>query len=350
MKSPDVMKPIVLERFIYRQGQTILARDFRDEQYVSDQDRWWHNRAVHNAYGIVWPLQPAQEGQSKQSLLLCPFLGYDSFGREIILPCAQAIPFPKLTSESPKTWLVLAARGPDRYRDDGRGPSAIPLCFPELALPPKLWWVPESSWSFRAGIPVAQITKNCKSGGYCLNRDYVPPGTRPLTSPRIVSGSTLPGDTAWHRDKLQSSLPDCLRSSSIFTVKIDTSACGFNQVPCYQARLVGRPIGNARLSQASSTAGSADPHDESEELFVLGGWISCERAQGLNYSILVRCPVDDPQRQLDLFSKFARAAKLGVFWLGVEADSSQTPGAFWPGNVATSATDVLTTPKSAGEG
>jgi hypothetical protein len=334
MNPPGAPRPIVLERFVYRQGQTILARDFRDEQSVTDQDRWWHNRAVHNAYGLVWPLKPAEDPgiATAQFLRLCPFLGYDSFGREIILPHPKSIPFPALTTDggSSTNWLLLAARGSERYADDGSGRAAIAPCSLELALPPKLWWVSEASWSVRAGIPVARIVPATQPGTFRLDTNYVPPGTRSLASPHIVSGATLPGNTAWQQDdKIRRILGNRIRSLSVYTVKIDTSAAGFNQVPCYQACLVGRRVGKATLPPPPSTSTTQDPPAQTATLLVVGGWIHGEQSHSLKYSILVQFPntVDDsPQVQLAAFSDFASKAKLGVFWLGVEATCGTAPG------------------------
>lgn len=49
---PDLEKR-ALQRLGYRQGQMIRSRDFRDQQEIEDQLRAWHNRAVHDAYGIA---------------------------------------------------------------------------------------------------------------------------------------------------------------------------------------------------------------------------------------------------------------------------------------------------------
>ena len=40
-----------LQRLRYWQGQKLLSRDFRDQVSYESELRWWHNRALHNAYG-----------------------------------------------------------------------------------------------------------------------------------------------------------------------------------------------------------------------------------------------------------------------------------------------------------
>src|SRR5439155_6053236 len=41
-----------LERVRYWQGQMLRSRDFNDIHATEEQRRWWHNRALHDAYGI----------------------------------------------------------------------------------------------------------------------------------------------------------------------------------------------------------------------------------------------------------------------------------------------------------
>src|SRR5438874_581145 len=71
-----------LERQEFWQGQMLCSRDFRRQLRVSDQYRWWHNRAMHHAFGIVhgFEIEPQEDG-----ILVHPGMAYDCFGREIIL-------------------------------------------------------------------------------------------------------------------------------------------------------------------------------------------------------------------------------------------------------------------------
>jgi hypothetical protein len=41
-----------LERVRYWQGQMLRSADFRAQSADTAQHRWWHNRALHNAYGV----------------------------------------------------------------------------------------------------------------------------------------------------------------------------------------------------------------------------------------------------------------------------------------------------------
>src|ERR1035438_517824 len=54
-----------LERLRYWQGQMLRSRDFRDDGAIEAQRRWWHNRALHAAFGINYGLQVAGDASSR---------------------------------------------------------------------------------------------------------------------------------------------------------------------------------------------------------------------------------------------------------------------------------------------
>src|ERR1035441_77211 len=75
-----------LERLRYWQGQMLRSRDFRDDGAIEAQRRWWHNRALHAAFGVNYGLQVAGDASSGTLVLTVTCgLGYDCFGRELIL-------------------------------------------------------------------------------------------------------------------------------------------------------------------------------------------------------------------------------------------------------------------------
>lgn len=51
MQSP--FTNLDFEQFIYRQGQLLASRDFRDQQRMEAARRWMHNTALHNAWGVA---------------------------------------------------------------------------------------------------------------------------------------------------------------------------------------------------------------------------------------------------------------------------------------------------------
>src|ERR1035438_9079967 len=75
-----------LERLQYWQGQMLRSRDFRDDGAIEAQRRWWHNRAVHAAFGVNYGLQVTGDASTGTLVLTVPCgLAYDCFGRELIL-------------------------------------------------------------------------------------------------------------------------------------------------------------------------------------------------------------------------------------------------------------------------
>jgi hypothetical protein len=81
-----IVNPRELQRLRYTPGQDLLSRDFRDQGRFDEQLRWWHNRAMHGAFGVraglrVQPVETAPQPRVEVS----PGLAYDSFGRELIL-------------------------------------------------------------------------------------------------------------------------------------------------------------------------------------------------------------------------------------------------------------------------
>src|SRR5829696_1733644 len=88
MSLPD---PIELQRLRFQQGQQLSSRDFRDQIGIEAQLRWWHNRSLHNAYGIASGFEVEQQDDS---LLVHEGLAYDCRGRELILQQPRAIALP----------------------------------------------------------------------------------------------------------------------------------------------------------------------------------------------------------------------------------------------------------------
>src|SRR5262245_25900013 len=95
MDSP--FSNLEFERFIYRQGQILASRDFRDQQRMEESLRWMHNTALHNAWGVALGYEFTLSGvgpntwDSGETLTAHPGIAYDYFGRELIL--AQPVAF-----------------------------------------------------------------------------------------------------------------------------------------------------------------------------------------------------------------------------------------------------------------
>ncbi|HVT27904.1 MAG TPA: hypothetical protein VHE81_07800 [Lacipirellulaceae bacterium] len=205
----------ILERLQYWEGQRLLSSDFRAQERTANEYRWWHNRSLHNAYGISMGLSATADASG---LSLSCGLAYDCYGRELLLPASASIPFPKsLAADRP--YLLIAT-----YESD------------ESARTANLAWMLESRFTPQAGVPIAAVLIDA-AGKPALDTTFEPPQSRPLSRPHIASGVTPPGGTAW--ETWSESNPNIAAPSEVagLQIRIDTSAAGFTDTPVYIAQL-----------------------------------------------------------------------------------------------------------------
>src|SRR6266571_1601325 len=65
MKAIPPVAASDLERLRYWQGQMLRGRDFRDQLAIAAQLRWWHNRAIHHAFGIAYGFTTHKDENSR---------------------------------------------------------------------------------------------------------------------------------------------------------------------------------------------------------------------------------------------------------------------------------------------
>jgi hypothetical protein len=220
-----------LERLRYRQGQTLRGVDFRDQRRIEDQLRAWHNRSLHNVYGVAKKISGGLKVKVEQDhVVVASGLAYDAFGSPLIRRDETRVPSSELTEPM---HLVIRHK-----KDCGCGHAADPAgsCFSPshslVAEDTELVWLPTKNFSFRDGVPLARAT--VVNGVIRDDQAFVAPAARALARRRISSGTTIPGATTWEVSGLALSVP--------FTevrVKIDTSHAGFTTVPEYFASLQG---------------------------------------------------------------------------------------------------------------
>lgn len=239
--------PDSIERLLYWQGQKLLSGDFNDQLATNAQMRWWHNRALHSPYGVRIGLKVTY--QVGNNFVTVPSgLAYDCFGRELILQVERNVDFPPLqidnegaNQEKSVIWLLVI-----RYKETSeyvsvRGLSDVCVACDNLATREDvvLEWLPEEKFSLTDGVPIARVKFGVKRDGYydVPEVNSSPILARPLARPRIGSGITVPGDTAW-----MLWAPSSGKSQKPVGVQvvIDTSASGFTTPPCYFARLQGQ--------------------------------------------------------------------------------------------------------------
>ncbi len=246
MKQP--FAGLDFNRFVYRQGQLLASQDFRDQQRMEAARRWMHNTAVHHTWGVTggydFSLSPESADdiaeniwQENQTLTVQPGMAYDCFGRELILPRAVAFARDRLKTEAASRWVLLAS-----YQESGAGENET-LCKVSpnsTAVPvPRLQWQPENEASY--GVEVPLLLASLDLNNELVVTRYATSRLHPQARPKMASGQTVPGLTAWRPWIIKiGSGSDSTQFTIGTEVDIDTSDAGFQQTPCYFVWLNGR--------------------------------------------------------------------------------------------------------------
>jgi hypothetical protein len=150
-----------IERLRYWQGQKLGSRDFRDQALIEAQLRWWHNRALHNAFGVSRGLQVTRvpDADAFTALSVARGLAYDCYGRELLLQTAREIQRPVTATPPPARMTLLL-----RYKETAEylskkemmasGAPAACASSPETAV---LLWKSSSEVSLSDGVPLARL-------------------------------------------------------------------------------------------------------------------------------------------------------------------------------------------------
>jgi len=223
--------PHELQRLRYTPGQDLLSRDFRDQAAFAEQLRWWHNRAVHGAFGVSRGLRVSLDlAGPEPAVRVAAGVAYDVFGRELILPAPARLRVPAGPQETAPRVLVI------RYAAGGFHAAGRPLgacCGGPAPQGAGLEWIAAPRLRPADGVPLARVVYG--QGVPSLDPGFHPPVARPLARPRLGRGSTVPGGTPWE-------IWD-LGERRLFLiglqVAIDTRAAGFTEPPCYFAWLGG---------------------------------------------------------------------------------------------------------------
>jgi hypothetical protein len=190
--------PNELQRLRYRQDQTLRSVDFRDQAAMAAELRWWHNRAVHNAYGVLEGLRVTLQS-GDQSITVTAGLAYDCYGRELLLTEDHTLILPGVLPLAPQqSWLLVI-----RYQADAAAAldrSEAGVCpqteQPLVAGHPELIWIAEGAFTIKTGVKLARLVYDEK-GTVQLDNDFTPAVVRPMARPRIATGATIPGGTTW---------------------------------------------------------------------------------------------------------------------------------------------------------
>jgi hypothetical protein len=202
----DPLIPVAPLRLRHGQGESLSGQDFSDQAAQDDQLRWWHDRALHRAYGVAQGLE-VDLASEPGTAVVSPGLAYDQQGRELILRTERRLAVPP----GPGPYRLVIG-----YRAVGGPDGAVVL-----------GWVAASRPVARAGVPLAS------SDG----TTFTWPRARPIAAPRIGRGVVNAAITSvW--DPWTETFADARHQIGIQRW-IDTSAAGFTAIPCYFVQYTG---------------------------------------------------------------------------------------------------------------
>ena len=295
-----------LERFRYWRGQALRSRDFRDGAFQDDERRFWHNRALHQAFGVVDGLKVEQ---SPSAVRVSPGLAYDRFGREILLRQAVDVALPPGPSANKVGFVALVIR---RRRSRSCGGA-------------ELVWRESSARRAADEVPLERFLFSESVSKLDPDPKFVRPRVRPHARPHLASGSTIPGRTEW------SDVPALGEEGGmIFQTSVDTSAAGFTKTPCYFAWLESALVdGEAALFLPALFTQIAD---ETATGFVFRIWHLWPLGnRGVGRSLLARARMLHLRviRTFAEFQTFNWKQRLAVSWVGCQPEKHPPlPNAF----------------------
>lgn len=230
---------LAFERFRYWRGQMLRSQDFRDQAATDAGLRAWHNRAVHEGYGVSIGLTVTLVPNEKNELAAVevePGVAHDCFGHLLLLQRPQKFVLPALPGKAVTLVLVM------RYRETACFPKAETMparsCGGDSALleSPEFFWEPADAFQVEDGVPLFQASY--KAGVPRRDGRFLAPSARPSARPHIATGCTLPGNTPWKPWNVSAPSFEGPTTVGAQTV-IDTSPAGFTETPHYIAWLQG---------------------------------------------------------------------------------------------------------------
>lgn len=293
----NVNQQIELQRLRYRQNQMLLSRDFRDQALIQDQLRWWHNRALHKAYGIVLGIGiDLRVDLLKDGIVeVHPGLAYDIVGRELLLAHDCQLPLPSGDGD----WTLLA-RYPGATSPAEVAPDCQPAKPPRLTLKMDLHWESTNQVTPRAGVPLAAFSKRVKVPL------PVPRVVRPYARPYIATGITDPNATDWQLWQGLTVVDHPENVNLGIEVMVDTSTAGFTQTPYYFAWLGGGAWGAFTANYILDFLPRVDQETPATFRF-------CVFAVNIASTLAA-----SPSNSLPDLVALARQRKLHVCWLGIQ--------------------------------
>jgi hypothetical protein len=228
-----------LERYLFWRGELLRSRDLNDANAGEDERLFWHNRAVHDAYGVVTGLTVDVGTGVPSEVTVHPGLAYDAYGRELAVFEKTPMPPPRDVGERVEPWVLLLRReaspGPAGC---GCGDAGVPGG--------ELVWRRARRTGIKDGVALARGWWISGTAGWLFRPDehFHLQRARPFARPRLGHGETPPGGTPWRTwsqtvGPVGSGNAQAAAVARGIEVSVDTSAAGFTRTPCYFAWLQG---------------------------------------------------------------------------------------------------------------
>lgn len=206
------------QRLLHQQGEALLRRDFSDQATQEDQLRWWHARALHNAWGIAEGLNVSGVEPGKVAELSAG-VAFDLFGRELVLDHHQRIPVPETADEY---LLILKYDIP------------VTVCEPpaSLCIDPfvassgvQLIWKLRRVVTPADGVPLAILNEDDTCPPH-----FARPHVRPMARPNVGHGALTVSSREFVPWRIK---PGKELTQIGWEYPVDTSAAGFTRTPYY---------------------------------------------------------------------------------------------------------------------
>ena len=277
--------PVSLERIRHVPRELLRSRDFRDALETEAQLHWWHQRAVHDSFGVVAGLSVVP-GPGTESVVVAPGVAFDCFGRELQLFDHRVVLLPPQPVEM--TLLARSPQGPVRAAHVARTEA-------------ELVWAETARVDARAGVALALVDEKGR-----LKPTSAPSRPRALARPRVGAGATRPDGTPWRPFRRF----EVSRASVGVEVRIDTRPAGFTDTPCYFGWLHWPRVASTALPVSIVLAlGLQHVERCSIDGFTFRVWLGV--AAGASGEQLVN---------------FARSQQLYVSWLGIQCEGQTHNG------------------------
>jgi hypothetical protein len=223
------------ERFRYWPGQMVRARDFTAQLAEAERFGRWHQRAIHNAFGVRFGFDVTLDTSSRvpRVRIECG-VAFDCSGAMLVLQRPRAIAIPPLEPRQSLSLVVLSRDAGGACAcgcshagvDTSQSASGSSLLEADLAFD----WRARQHDDAGHAVLLARVSRG--EGDEIVVDATVRVVTRPLARPRVGSGATPGARTPWEP------------WAAGMQTRIDTSAAGFTQTPSYIASLIatGEPL------------------------------------------------------------------------------------------------------------